>query len=59
MSVMRTYPSETSGGRTTSPQPRVRDQAREALALMTFSAAVSVGFALLLLLSSGLSGSGH
>jgi hypothetical protein len=59
MSVMRTHPSETSGGRTTTPQPRVREQARDVLALMAFSAAISVGLALLLLLSFGLSGSGR
>ncbi|HWJ83324.1 MAG TPA: hypothetical protein VNS55_13890 [Nocardioides sp.] len=34
--------------------PRVREQARDVLVLMTFSAGVSVGTALLLLLASGL-----
>jgi hypothetical protein len=38
----------------TGAVPRVREQARDALVLMTFSAGVSVGVALLFLLASGL-----
>ena len=53
MSVTRVSRPETSGPLQARPQPRVREQAREVLALMAFSAAVSVGFSLLLLLSSG------
>jgi hypothetical protein len=45
MSVVRTQPPEASG------QRRVREQARDAVALMAFSAAVSIGCALLLLLT--------
>ncbi len=52
MSVMRTHAPEVSGQR-----PRVREQAREVLLLMSFSAAVSVGCALLLVLTHVLSGS--
>lgn len=54
MSVMRTHAPEASGQRS---QPRVREQAREVLLLMSFSAAVSVGCALLLVLTHLLSGS--
>ncbi|WP_157538370.1 MULTISPECIES: hypothetical protein [unclassified Nocardioides] len=49
MSVMRAHER--------SPQPRVREQAREVLLLMSFSAAVSVGCALLLVLPHLLAGS--
>ncbi|WP_408899139.1 hypothetical protein ACJ5H2_08530 [Nocardioides sp. R1-1] len=45
MSVVRTQPPEVSGER------RVREQARDALALMAFSASLSVGCALLLVLT--------
>ena len=55
MSVMRTHAPEVSGDR--SSPPRVREQAREALALMAFSAAVSVACALLLLVTHLVSGS--
>jgi hypothetical protein len=55
MSVMRTHAPELSGER--SPQPRVREQARDALALMAFSAAVSVACAVLLILAHLASGS--
>lgn len=55
MSVMRTHAPDVSGQR--SPQPRVREQAREVLLLMSFSAAVSVGCAVLLVLTHLLSGS--
>lgn len=54
MSVMRTHAPEVSGQ---CSQPRVREQAREVLLLMSFSAAVSVGCALLLVLTHLLSGS--
>lgn len=55
MSVMRTHPPEASGAHYPAPlRPRVREQAREALVLMAFSALVSVGFAILLLVSTGL-----
>lgn len=54
MSVMRTHAPDVSGQRS---QPRVREQAREVLLLMSFSAAVSVGCALLLVLTHLLSGS--
>ncbi|WP_435769371.1 hypothetical protein [Nocardioides sp. SYSU DS0651] len=53
MSVTRTHPPELSGGRTAGPRPRVREQARDAVVLMAFSAAVSLGCALLLLVSTG------
>ncbi len=49
MSVLRTHGPEASGA--PAAPPRVREQARDALVLMAFSAAVSVGCALLLLLS--------
>lgn len=55
MSVMRTHAPELSGER--SPRPRVREQARDALALMAFSAAVSVACVVLLLLTHLASGS--
>ncbi|TWG92887.1 hypothetical protein L615_006800000060 [Nocardioides sp. J9] len=55
MSVMRTHAPEVSGSR----PPRVREQAREVLLLMAFSAAVSVGCALLLVLTHLASGSGR
>ncbi|MBM0128146.1 hypothetical protein [Pimelobacter simplex] len=45
MSVVRTQPPEVSGER------RVREQARDAVALMAFSASLSVGCALLLVLT--------
>ena len=54
MSVMRTHAPEVSGQQ---PPPRVREQAREVLLLMSFSAAVSVGCALLLVLPHLVSGS--
>lgn len=54
MSVMRTHAPEVSDQRS---RPRVREQAREVLLLMSFSAAVSVGCALLLVLTHLLSGS--
>ncbi|GAA1523547.1 hypothetical protein [Nocardioides humi] len=44
MSVVRTQPPEVSG------EPRVREQARDALTLMAFSAALSLGCAVLLVL---------
>jgi len=53
MSVMRTHPAEVSVGSSTSPRPRVREQARDVLVLMAFSAVVSVGCTLLLLVSTG------
>lgn len=53
MSAMRTHAPEVSGPRS---QPRVREQAREVLLLMSFSAAVSIGCALLLVLTHLLSG---
>ena len=49
MSVMRAHER--------SPQPRVREQAREVLLLMSFSAAMSVGCALLLVLTHLFAGS--
>ena len=48
MSVIPTHAPDVSGD--TAP-PRVREQAREALALMAFSLAVSLACALLLLAS--------
>ncbi len=51
MSVMRTHER--------SPQPRVREQARDVLLLMSFSAAVSVACALLLVLSTLLGPTGR
>jgi len=45
MSVVRTPPPDLPGAR------RVREQARDALALMAFSASLSVGCALLLVLT--------
>lgn len=51
MSVMRTHER--------SPQPRVREQAREVLLLMAFSAAVSTGCALLLVLPHLLGSTGR
>ena len=45
MSVVRTQPPEVSGER------RVREQARDVVALMAFSASLSVGCALLLVLT--------
>ncbi|HWJ66224.1 MAG TPA: hypothetical protein VNT31_06080 [Nocardioides sp.] len=47
MSATRTHAPESSGP---LAHRRVRDQAREALALMAFSAAVSVACVLLLLI---------
>lgn len=38
----------------TIPQRRVRDQARDAAVLMAFSAVVSIGFAVVLLLVTSL-----
>ena len=46
--------SVTSAPEQSGAAPRVRDRAREALVLMTFSAAVSVGVALLLLVAADL-----
>ncbi|WP_215815161.1 hypothetical protein [Pimelobacter sp. 30-1] len=46
MRVVRTLPPEVSSG-----EPRVRELARDALTLMAFSAAVSVGCACLFLLT--------
>jgi hypothetical protein len=54
MSVMRVSEPDTSGRLQPRPEPRVREQARDVLVLMSFSAAVSIGCSLLLLLSSGL-----
>ncbi len=53
MSVMRTHAPDMSGDRS----PRVREQARDALVLMAFSAAVSVACVLLLLVTHAASGS--
>lgn len=53
MSVMRTHAPEVSGQRSR----RVREQARDAVALMAFSAAASVACVLLLLLTHLASGS--
>ena len=47
MSVVRTQQPEVSG------QRRVREQARDAVTVMVFSAAVSLGCAVLLLLTHG------
>lgn len=49
MSVMRTHAPEPSGGR--APAPRVREQARDAVALMAFSLVTSLACAVLLLVS--------
>lgn len=54
MSVMRTHAPDVSGDR--SSPPRVREQAREALTLMAFSAAVSVACVLLILATHLVSG---
>ena len=45
MRVVHAQPSEVSG------EPRVRERARDAVVLMAFSAAVSLGCACLLLLT--------
>jgi hypothetical protein len=52
MSVMRALPAEVAVD-VPAREPRVRERAREAIVLMAFSAAVSVGLTLLLVLSSG------
>ena len=53
MSVMRVSEPAVSGELQPRPQPRVREQARDAVTLMAFSAAVSLGLSVLLLLSFG------
>jgi hypothetical protein len=65
MSLTPTAPRVVPGGTTpavpsTGPAPRrVREQARDVVALMAFSAVMSVGVALGLLLLAHLAGSGR
>ncbi|WP_188111128.1 hypothetical protein [Nocardioides antri] len=54
MSVMNASAAGQAGARTGSREPRVRELAREALALMAFSAGVSIAMALALLIAYGI-----